>query len=85
MDAEQMCKEATGNAGAQISRVCLLHWHWWYNTTALIIRTRAGALRTQQKGKNAQQAGNTATNRQPLAPVIDLTDDNQPDNKRLCV
>lgn len=67
------------------TRVCLLYWNRWYHTTALLIRPRAGAVMKPQTGKPTQQAGQTVTNRRPLAPVIDLTDDNQPDNKRLCV
>lgn len=61
------------------------HWRRWYHTTALVIRPREGAVVKQQKCKSTQQGASTVANRQPLAPVIDLTDDNQPDNKRLCI
>ena len=67
----------------------LAHWCRWYHTTALVIRPRGGAVMKRQKGKStqqaAQQAASSVANRQPLAPMINLTDDNQPDKKRLCI
>ena len=61
------------------------HWRRWYHTTALVIKPREGAVVKWQKGNSTQQVARSLANRQPFAPIIDLTDDNQPDNKRLCI